>query len=86
MRFHNEPKHSCVHCNKKFYTSTHLKRHMKYHFEPAYACAKCGKNFIHPEIWKSIKKEKQDVSCNFDRLVFNKFEILSNLKILVEIN
>ena len=27
--YHYEPKHSCVHCKKKFYTSTHLKRHEK---------------------------------------------------------
>ena len=45
MRFHYEPKHSCVHCNKKFYTSRDLKDHMKYHFEPNYPCAKCGKKF-----------------------------------------
>ena len=29
MQFHYEPKHSCLHCNKKFHTSTNLKRHEK---------------------------------------------------------
>ena len=32
-------------------------------------------NFIHLEIWKSMKKEKQDVSCIFDQLVFKKFTL-----------
>ena len=29
MKFHYEPKHSCVHCNKKFHTSSNLKAHEK---------------------------------------------------------
>ena len=33
MRYHYEPKHSCVHCNKKYYTLTHLKQHIKSHLE-----------------------------------------------------
>ena len=27
--YHYEPKHSCVHCNKKFHTSADLKKHVK---------------------------------------------------------
>ena len=29
MKFHYEPKHSCVHCNKKFHDSSNLKAHVK---------------------------------------------------------
>ena len=29
MQLHYEPKHSCVHCNKKFHTSSNLKSHEK---------------------------------------------------------
>ena len=33
MRYHYEPKHSCVLCKKKFYTLGALERHMKTHSE-----------------------------------------------------
>ena len=59
MQFHNEPKHSCVHCNKKFHHSTLLKEHMKYHFEPTYPCAKCGKKFHTSSNFKSHEKRKK---------------------------
>ena len=45
MHYHFEPKHTCVHCNKKFHTSTNLTYHIKLHLEPANSCVNCGKKF-----------------------------------------
>ena len=61
MQFHYKPKHTCVHCNKKFHTSADLDRHMKYHFEPTYSCAKCDKKFHTSGDLK--KHEKRKTGC-----------------------
>ena len=39
MRFHYEPKHSCVLCNKKYHNSTNLKRHMNSHSKLTSSCS-----------------------------------------------
>ena len=44
IKYHYDPKYSCVQCQKKFYSSSSLNQHVKFHFEPKYSC-KCGKKF-----------------------------------------
>ena len=59
--YHYEPKHSCLHCSKKCYTSTDLKKHMSYHFKPTFLCAKCGRKFYTSGDLK--KHEKRKTGC-----------------------
>ena len=52
MHYHFEQKHTFVHCNKKFHTSSNLKEHMKINFEPAYGYANMAKKFT---LYRTLK-------------------------------
>lgn len=63
--YHNDPKHSCDHCGKKFYLTNKLKEHLKTHEGSAeHLCNYCSRTF---QLLSSLKRHVKNHMKSFKK-------------------